>query len=212
MQLDMFPDVNHPEESARARLRSLGQLWSICRKCPLHVERRRVVMGCGKPLSPVLALVGEAPGEAEDREGLPFVGKSGELLTQMLVAAGLDRAELFVVNTVACRPPKNRPPEEAELKACSELFKAQMEIVRPYHILALGLTAAAKLLKTKKALRDLRGNWHDWEDIPVRVTYHPAALLRDPAKKPAAWADLVAVLRKIERPVPDLGPSPSPAP
>ena len=168
-----------------------------CRKCKLSGTRTKVVFGEGC-LDPDIAFVGEAPGQTEDEQGRPFVGKAGELLEKMIVAMGYSRDRVYICNTVACRPPGNRKPEEEEIKACKEFFVGQLRLVRPKAIVALGASAVGALLKTQKAVKDLRGQWFDWEGTPVRVTYHPAYLLRSPNEKSKAWEDLQAVAQRLK--------------
>ena len=169
-----------------------------CNSCDLARSRTNVVFGQGHALNPLIAFVGEAPGATEDRTGVPFTGKAGELLNHMIEAMHLSRADVYVTNTLCCRPPQNRKPEPPELQACSRFLTGQLRAIRPKVIVALGSTAAQALLKTKKKLGEFRGRWHEWEKTPVRVTFHPAYLLRVPPEKAAAWIDLQEVLKKLE--------------
>jgi DNA polymerase len=171
----------------------------VCQKCKLHEGRTKAVFGEGRSNQPAIGFVGEAPGENEDRLGRPFVGKAGELLNRMLGAMELKREEVYICNVVCCRPPENRKPEEEEIRACAPFLIGQLRAVKPRIIVALGATAVLALLKWHKKLGDLRGRWFDWEGIPLRVTYHPAYLLRNPAAKGAAWEDLVAVNERLGR-------------
>lgn len=175
-----------------------------CTKCGLAAERKNIVFGTGQPETPLIAFVGEAPGAEEDETGYPFVGQAGKLLSKMVGAMGLSREEqTYILNTVLCRPPKNRAPLPEELAACEPRMVSQLRMVRPKTIVCLGTTAAHALLKTKTPVGKLRGLWHEWEGIPVRVTYHPAYLLRDPKQKLPAWEDLKTVLEKLGLPVPN---------
>jgi DNA polymerase len=135
-------------------------------------------------------VIGEAPGASEDAQGKPFVGRAGQVLTEMLRAAGLDRGDVFITNILKCRPPDNRDPRPVEVDACEGFLKQQVEMVRPDIILAVGRIAAQKLLKTETPLGRLRGRVHRYGDIPVVVVYHPAYLLRSPLEKRKAWEDL----------------------
>lgn len=130
--------------------------------------------------------------------GQPFVGRAGQLLDKMIIAMKLDRSSVYIANSVCCRPPQNRKPEPPELLACSRFLFGQLRATRPHVIVALGLTAAQALLKTKKMLGELRGKWHEWESTPLRVTYHPAAVLRDASLKAPVWLDLQEVLKKLD--------------
>ncbi len=160
-----------------------------CTRCPLHAGRTQAVFGVG-PRTAAWCFVGEAPGAEEDRRGEPFVGRAGQLLDSMLRALALDRREVFIANVLKCRPPGNRDPEPSEVASCLPFLRAQIAAVRPRILVALGRFAAQSLLATDQPLARLRGRVHDYEGIPVVVTYHPAYLLRRPADKAAAWADL----------------------
>lgn len=157
-----------------------------------------MVFGHGNGESPDMAFLGEGPGENEDRQGKPFVGRAGELLDKMIEAMSYSREQIYICNVVGCRPPSNRRPEPEEIDACRSFFTEQLRIVRPRIIVCLGATAAQSLLKTSKKISELRGRWFEWEGIPVRATYHPAYLLRDASKKKDAWADLQFVIKRIE--------------
>jgi len=171
----------------------------ICCRCGLASTRTTVVFGVGNPERPLLALVGEGPGANEDKQGVPFIGKAGGLLDKMLAAMLLKRENLYICNAVQCRPPENRKPESDEIKACSEFLIGQLRVVRPHVVLALGGTAIAALCKQTRPMKELRGRWFEWEGIPVRATYHPAYLLREPSMKKAAWEDLQAVIARLQR-------------
>lgn len=182
-----------PEELAKIRKQAVS-----CVACPLCATRHSVVFGVGSASSPELAFVGEGPGKEEDLSGRPFVGASGRLLLSMLEAINVTRDEVFITNSVLCRPPENRLPTPKELAACRPLLWTQLRAVRPRVIVALGKTAAGALLDIQRAVKELRGKWWAWEGIPVRVTYHPAFLLRDAANKKAAWDDLQAVTLRLK--------------
>ncbi|MDX9972234.1 MAG: uracil-DNA glycosylase [FCB group bacterium] len=176
-------------------LLELEQLVSGCTKCGLCQGRRQTVFGAGNPRAR-LVFVGEAPGESEDRQGKPFVGRAGQLLTDIIVKGfGLTREEVYICNVVKCRPPENRNPAPDEVAQCEPYLIRQLELIRPEMIVALGGVAAQCLLKTTESVGRLRGFWHQYQGIPLRVTYHPAYLLRNPVDKKKTWEDVKAVLR-----------------
>ena len=181
--------------AARAdRLEALRQHIGDCTRCPLaYAGRRKIVFADGDP-NARLMFVGEGPGADEDEQGLPFVGKSGQLLTNMIVAMGLKREQVYIANIVKCRPPANRAPEFVEATTCSQFLVAQIDIVQPEYIVALGSTAATYLLGVKQSLASLRGRFHPVRGAQALVTYHPAFLLRDPRQKGEAWKDLQMVM------------------
>jgi len=166
-----------------------------CTRCPLaYAGRHKIVFAGGDP-SATLMFVGEGPGADEDAQGLPFVGKAGQLLNNMITAMGLKREEVYIANIVKCRPPGNRAPEFAEASTCSQFLVKQIDIVRPKVIVALGSTAATYLLGVRQSLSSLRGRWHSTRGAKLVVTYHPAFLLRDPRQK--AWKDLQMVMAEL---------------
>lgn len=168
-----------------------------CTRCPLaYAGRRKIVFGDGDP-SARLMFVGEGPGADEDESGVPFVGKAGQLLNNMIAAMGLKREQVYIANIVKCRPPANRQPEFVEATTCSQFLVKQIDIVRPEVIVALGATAATYLLGVKQSLASLRGEWHSVRGAKVAVTYHPAFLLRDPRQKGEAWKDLQRVMAEL---------------
>ncbi|MGA7155637.1 MAG: uracil-DNA glycosylase [Acidobacteriaceae bacterium] len=165
-----------------------------CTRCPLaYAGRQHIVFADGDP-NARLMFVGEGPGADEDASGLPFVGKAGQLLNNMIAAMGLRREEVYIANIVKCRPPGNRTPEFVEATTCSQFLLKQIDIVHPEIIVALGATAATYLLGVKQSLASLRGRWHSVRGAKVAVTYHPAFLLRDPRQKGEAWKDLKRVM------------------
>jgi uracil-DNA glycosylase len=168
-----------------------------CTRCPLaYAGRHTIVFGDGDP-NARLMFVGEGPGADEDASGIPFVGKAGQLLNNMIAAMGLKREEVYIANIVKCRPPANRQPEYVEATTCSQFLVKQIDIVRPQVIVALGATAATYLLGVKQSLASLRGQWHTARGSKVAVTYHPAFLLRDPRQKGEAWKDLQRVMAEL---------------
>ncbi len=170
---------------------------AACRKCPLGELRNNTVPGEGDP-NAKLVFVGEAPGADEDRTGRPFVGRAGQLLTKIIVnAMDMRREDVFICNVLKCRPPENRVPNPEEVMLCEPYLLQQLDIIKPKVICALGATAAQTLLKTKEPIKNLRGVWHNYHDIPFRVTYHPAYLLRNPPDKRKAWDDVKEILRVL---------------
>ncbi len=163
-----------------------------CQKCALGATRTNFVFGVGNPAAD-LVFVGEAPGKQEDLQGEPFVGRAGQLLDRMLAAIELSRQEVYILNVLKCRPPGNRDPEPAEVAQCQPNLNRQLSIIRPKLIVALGRVAAKTLLKVEDTLKNMRVQVFNYEGIELRVTYHPAALLRNSGFKPNAWVDFQAV-------------------
>lgn len=176
-------------------LEALQQEIHACMECPLGFTRNSFVFGSGNPHADIM-VIGEAPGADEDEQGLPFVGRAGQLLTKILEAINLHRDEVYICNILKCRPPNNRKPLVTETDQCEPYLWKQIELVQPKLILALGLTAANTLLKNKESMTNLRGKIHDYQGIRTLVTYHPAALLRNPEWKKLAWED-VKLLRNL---------------
>ena len=193
---------------AAATGESLSQILSDigdCRRCPLHEQRSKIVFGVGNERSP-LVFVGEGPGADEDAQGIPFVGRAGQLLTQMIEGTAkregipLLRADIYICNVVKCRPPGNRTPEPDEMEICGQFLFRQLMSIRPKAICALGGTAARALTGHKEGVTKMRGKWFTWRDIPVMVTYHPSYLLRpynQATAKREAWEDLKKVLHFV---------------
>ncbi len=171
-----------------------GQICG-CTKCPLGHTRTKFVFGVGNPKA-TLMVIGEAPGADEDAQGEPFVGRAGQLLNKILKAINFEREDVYICNILKCRPPNNRQPQPDEVEQCLPYLRKQIELVKPKVILCVGLTAAHNLLNTSESLTKLRGRQLSFEEIPLMVTYHPAALLRNPNWKPATWEDVKAV-RKL---------------
>ena len=174
-----------------------------CTQCALHESRTQTVPGQGEA-RPEIVFVGEGPGADEDRQGLAFVGRAGQLLTRMIEAMGLTRDEVFICNVVKCRPPGNRKPELAEMAACLPYLKRQLETLSPKVIIALGGTALQGLVDLPKGMgiTRARGQWMQFNGIPLMPTFHPAYLLRNANMKKYVWADLKAVLHHLGRPIP----------
>jgi uracil-DNA glycosylase family 4 len=184
---------------SKANFDELCELVQACTACGLHQGRRHAVFGMGARPARWM-IIGEAPGEQEDRQGLPFVGRSGQLLDAMLSAVGMTREQdVFIANVIKCRPPGNRNPKVDEIAACGSYLTRQIELIQPERILVLGRFAAQTLLKTDATIGHLRGKQHEWitaegRRIPVIVSYHPAYLLRSPVEKARAWQDLQLAL------------------
>ena len=164
-----------------------------CTRCKLYKHRHTIVFGDGNPKAE-LVFVGEGPGADEDAQGLPFVGRAGKLLTQMIEAMGLGRKDVYICNVVKCRPPENRTPEEDEVSTCSPFLSRQLEVISPKVIVCLGAVAAKTLLKTNRGISQFRGQWLDYRGSKLMATYHPAFLLRNPNAKGEVWKDLQKVM------------------
>lgn len=175
-----------------------------CRRCRLHEKRAQIVFGVGDPKAK-LVFVGEGPGADEDAQGIPFVGRAGQLLTQMIDNTAkregipITRADVYICNVVKCRPPGNRTPEPDEMEICGPFLTRQLETIHPKAIVVLGATAIRALLKTREGVTRIRGNWYKWRDVPVMVTYHPSYLLRayNQDAKREAWEDLKKALHYV---------------
>jgi DNA polymerase len=164
-----------------------------CTRCKLHTTRHKIVFGDGNPKAE-LVFVGEGPGADEDAQGLPFVGRAGKLLTQMIEAMGLQRKDVYICNVVKCRPPENRQPEEDEVHTCSPFLLRQIDVIAPKVIVCLGAVAAKTLLQTNRGISQFRGEWLEFRGRKLLATYHPAYLLRNPPAKGEVWKDLQKVM------------------
>jgi uracil-DNA glycosylase family 4 len=185
-----------PEHKAEA-LAAIKEEIGDCTRCPLaYAGRRTIVFGDGDA-NARLMFVGEGPGADEDTSGVPFVGKAGQLLNNMIQAMGLKREQVYIANIVKCRPPANRVPEPVEANTCDQFLLQQIDVVQPQVVVALGATAAMYLLGVKQSLSALRGRWHRCRGAKLAVTYHPAFLLRDPRMKSEAWKDLQMVMTEM---------------
>lgn len=193
-----------PMTPAGETLLQIIQDMGDCKRCRLHEGRNKIVFGVGNEHSP-LVFVGEGPGADEDAQGIPFVGRAGQLLTQMIENTAkregmpLSRNDVYICNVVKCRPPENRTPEPDEMETCGEFLFRQLMTIRPKAICALGGTAARALTGHKEGVTKMRGKWFKWRDIPVLVTYHPSYLLRayNQDAKREAWEDLKKVLHFV---------------
>lgn len=176
-------------DAKEAEWTALQHRVAACRNCTLYETRTQTVFGVGNRHATWM-LIGEAPGQDEDLQGEPFVGKAGQLLNEMLRAIGLKREEVYIANMLKCRPPRNRDPEALEIAACNSFLQQQIDLLQPKLILAVGRIAAQNLLKTQQSLTKLRGISHQLGDTPLVVIHHPAYLLRYPLEKAKAWEDL----------------------
>ncbi len=191
------PAAGAPDPGARlADLESLAAVAAGCTRCRLAEGRKSVVFGSGNPDADLM-FIGEGPGAEEDRQGLPFVGPAGELLTKIIQAIDLTRGEVYIANVVKCRPPGNRDPQPDEVQACRGYLEKQIALVRPKILVALGRTAAQALLGNESPIGQLRGRWYQVLGIPAMVTYHPAALLRNQALKRPTWEDMQQVRDRL---------------
>src|SRR5882757_9043046 len=167
-----------------------------CARCKLHKTRNKIVFGDGSAKAQ-LVFVGEGPGADEDAQGLPFVGRAGKLLTQMIEAMGLQRKDVYICNVVKCRPPENRAPEPDEVASCSPFLIRQIDSIHPKVIVCLGATAAKTILNTTRGISQFRGEWLEWRGHKLMATYHPAYLLRNPPAKADVWKDLQKVMAEL---------------
>jgi len=190
---NFFELLEHVENDTLLKIREdIGD----CTRCKLHKKRTHIVFADGNPKADVV-FVGEGPGADEDATGIPFVGRAGKLLTQMIEAMGLQRKDVYICNVVKCRPPENRQPEPDEVTTCSPYLVRQLEVVNPKVIVCLGATAAKTLLETEMGISKFRGQWLDFRGKKLLATYHPAYLLRNPAAKSEVWKDLQKVMAEL---------------
>jgi len=181
----------------------------VCTKCPhLACSRTQTVFGVGTP-DAELMFIGEAPGADEDKQGEPFVGRAGQLLTRIIETMGLGREEVYIANILKCRPDTpsssfgNRPPTPREMETCRPYLLEQIDVIEPKVLVALGAVAVEGLLGTRGTMRELRGRWHSYNGTPLMITYHPAYLLRNqaPSEKRKVWEDMLQVLERLEKPI-----------
>ena len=202
------PNESGPDDNS-AQLASIAQRVAICRLCPhLASSRTQTVFGVGNS-NAELMFIGEAPGADEDREGEPFVGRAGQLLTRIIAAMGFTRDDVYIANVLKCRPdmpagaPGNRRPTPLEMETCLPYLTEQIEIIRPKVLVALGATAVEGLLRIREPVGRLRGHWHAYRETPLMITFHPSYLLRNQSKteKRKVWEDMLLVLERLERPI-----------
>jgi len=168
-----------------------------CKQCSLNKTRHNVVFGAGNPKAE-LVFIGEAPGEDEDLQGLPFVGRAGQLLTKIIEAMGLKRSDVYIANILKCRPPNNRPPLPGEIEECEGILKKQIDIIKPKIICTLGKFASQTLLRTEIPISSLRGNFKEYNGIKLMPTFHPAYLLRNPNDKRLVWQDMKKIMKELK--------------
>ena len=185
-----------PKAARTAELEALRSDVLTCRHCDLHKTRQKVVFGNGSPKAELM-FIGEAPGQDEDIQGLPFVGRAGQLLTKIIEAMGMKREDVYIANILKCRPPNNRAPLPTEIVACQDNVKRQVELIKPKVICTLGKFASQTLLRTETTISSLRGNFYEYNGIKVMPTYHPAYLLRNPAEKKYVWGDMKKILKEL---------------
>ncbi len=208
---EILPDMPKPRTAVAAAksadrgsaLRLIREDIGDCTRCRLHKQgRKQIVFGVGNP-NAELMFIGEAPGADEDEHGEPFVGRAGQLLTNMIKAMGLRREDVYIANIIKCRPPGNRTPERDECETCSPFLMRQIEVIKPKAIVALGAVAAKTLLAMNAPMSKLRGQWYEFRGTKLAVTYHPAFLLRDPRQKKETWKDLQMVMKDLGLPMPE---------
>ena len=189
-------------EDRKGRFQGLANEVDACRKCTdIVCRRQRTVFGVG-PVNARLVMFGEAPGAEEDRSGEPFVGAAGQLMDKILTATGLQRSEVFIMNSLKCRPPNNRNPTDGEIENCRPFFETQLETIRPEYIVCWGSVAVRAVLKSTESVGRLRGRFHHYRGAKVLVTYHPAYLLRNPDAKRLTWEDMKLLMRELGIPIP----------
>lgn len=198
---EALQSLTPPKPNKKVQLKALAQSLVDCNRCRLCEQRTQVVFGVGNPEAE-LVFVGEGPGADEDAQGIPFVGKAGQLLTKMIEnGMGIKRDSVYICNVVKCRPPGNRNPELDEMAVCEPFLIQQLEIIQPKVIVALGKFAAQSLLNTQTPITKLRGHWGVYKGIKVMPTFHPAYLLRNESGKKDAWEDLKKVMVELGIPV-----------
>lgn len=194
----LFNLTNQGKEIIFDTMEDIRKAVEVCQKCSLYKTRTNIVFGSGNE-NARLVFVGEAPGFDEDQQGKPFVGKAGQKLTQIINAMGLSREEVYITNVLKCRPPNNRNPLPNEIEACEPYLIAQLKIIKPKIICALGTFSAQTLLKTDQQISKLRGRFHTYQGIKLMPTYHPAFLLRNPKYKKDVWEDVQKVMAEYAK-------------
>jgi len=191
-----FENTGARPPSAIQTLDDVRRELGDCKRCPLHLTRRNLVYGEGDP-SAGLVFIGEAPGEEEDFQGRPFVGRAGQLLTRIIEAMGFQRKDVYICNILKCRPPRNRNPKQEEMETCEPFLIKQIEAIGPKVICALGSFAARRILQTDVPITVLRGKFHEFRGVRVMPTYHPAYLLRNPDAKKQVWEDVQLIMKVL---------------
>jgi len=192
------PQKTGPNPAADAKnLEDISKIIGDCKRCKLCKERKNIVFGVGNPDADLM-FIGEGPGRDEDIQGIPFVGRAGQLLTKIIGAMGCKREDVYIANIVKCRPPNNRNPEPDEVGTCIPFLIRQAEIIKPKVIVCLGSVAMQNLLGTEAKISKIRGKFQEWQGIPVMPTYHPAFLLRNSNMKKPVWEDMQAVMKRLE--------------
>jgi uracil-DNA glycosylase family 4 len=194
-----LPDSLSDRQQLLADLDNEVRACQLCRE--LACTRKQTVFGVGHA-RPRVAFFGEAPGADEDRQGEPFVGRAGQLLTKIIEACGWKRSDVYIMNVLKCRPPENRNPSPSEVENCRPFFERQFEILRPEYIVCVGTVPAQALLETAESVGKLRGRFHRYRDSKVLVTYHPSYLLRNPSAKKYVWDDMQLLLKEMGLPIP----------
>lgn len=193
-----LPPVSPAGDPPPASLHVIREEIGDCQRCKLAPTRTNIVFGSGNPQAE-LVFVGEAPGFDEDRQGLPFVGKAGQLLTKIIESIDIKREDVYICNVLKCRPPDNRNPEPDEVIQCSPFMRKQLQVIQPKIVCCLGTFAAQTVLRTNTPISKLRGDFHDVDGLKVIATFHPAYLLRNPEKKRDVWEDMKRIRAELAR-------------
>jgi len=200
------PAMEKSRSDVETELRAIAAAVAGCKKCALHKGRNKTVPGQGNPAAPDILFIGEGPGEDEDRQGLAFVGRAGQLLTRLIVRMGFTRDEVFIANIVKCRPPNNRKPLPEEMNACRPYLEEQIAVLRPKTIVLLGASALEGLIPSElpgRTISRMRGKWLEYNGIPAMPTFHPSYLFRNQSAMWDVWSDMQLVLERLGRPVPE---------
>lgn len=193
---DLYLKKTIKKEQKIEKLKEIEKIVKSCTKCPLHIKRKQAVFADGNPDSPLM-FIGEAPGEEEDLQGLPFVGRAGQLLNKMIKKMGLERNDVYITNIVKCRPEGNRDPQPEEIEKCAPYLLEQIDLIKPKVIVTLGRFSGGFLTKMKEGIKKYRGKWFEFKGIPLMPTFHPSYLLRNPQDRWLVWDDMKKVLKKL---------------